>query len=123
MRRILISIDYIPVVFMGCKYEEDAKTVAEPGESVKEVDPPGSVFSDEEVEESEGHCVTREHVVTTCPDTLQTEACTWPDYVGIVQTVGPSAVWPGSEYRLEKLENGKMLITCNQGGPQGLTGW
>jgi hypothetical protein len=61
---------------MGCQYEEDTKTVAEPGEGVKEIDPPGSVLSDEEIEESEGDSVTREHVVSTCPDTLQTEACT-----------------------------------------------
>ena len=83
---------------MGCEDEEDAKAVAEPGESVEKIDPPGSVLSDEEVEESERDGVAREHVVPTSPDTLQTEACTWPDYVRIVQAVGPRAVWSRSEW-------------------------
>ena len=42
----------LPVVLVGCEYEEDTKAVAEPGEGVEEVDPPGSVLGDEEVEES-----------------------------------------------------------------------
>ena len=64
---------FLPVVLVGCEYEEDTKAVAEPGEGVEEVDPPGSVLGDEEVEESEGHCVAREHVVPTRPDPLHTE--------------------------------------------------
>ena len=66
----------LPVMLMGCKDKEDAKAVAEPGECVEEIDPPGSVLSDEEVEESERDSVAREHVVSTSPDTLQTKPCT-----------------------------------------------
>ena len=44
---------HLPVVLMGCKDEEDTKAVAEPGECVEEIDPPGSVLGDEEIEQSE----------------------------------------------------------------------
>ena len=64
------------VVLMSCKDEEDTKAVAEPGEGVEEIYPPRSVLCDEEVEESEGDSVAREHVVSTRPDTLQTKPCT-----------------------------------------------
>ena len=66
----------LPVMFMGCKDEEDAKAVAEPGECVEEIYPPRSVLCDQEVEEIVGDSVAREHVVSTSPDTLQTKPCT-----------------------------------------------
>ena len=63
-------------MLMGCKDEEDTKTVAEPCEGVEEIYSPRSVLGDEEVEESERDSVAREHVVSTSPDTLQTKPCT-----------------------------------------------
>jgi hypothetical protein len=46
----IFLIVILTVMLMGCKDEEDAIAVAEPGECVEEIDPPGSVLSYEEVE-------------------------------------------------------------------------
>ena len=59
------------VMFMGSKNEKDSKTVTKPRKSVEEEDSSGSVFSYEEIEESEWHSVSWKHVITACPNTLQ----------------------------------------------------
>ena len=67
--------DVDAVVLMGGEDEEDAEAVEQPGKRVQEVDPTTRVLRDEEVEEGEGDGVPGEHVVSTGPDTLQTQPC------------------------------------------------
>ena len=46
------------VVLMSSEDEEDSKAVTQPGKCVKEDNSARSVLGYEEVQESEGHCVT-----------------------------------------------------------------
>ena len=61
--------DVNAVVLMGGKDEEDAEAVEQPGKRVQEVDPTTCVLRDEEVQQGQGHCVSREHVVAASPGT------------------------------------------------------
>ena len=61
--------DVNAVVLMGGKDEEDAEAVEQPGKRVQEVDPTTRVLRDEEVQQGQGHCVAREHVVPARPHT------------------------------------------------------
>ena len=57
------------VMLMGGKDEKDAEAVEQPGKRVQEVDPTTSVLRDKEVQQGQGHCVSREHVVAASPGT------------------------------------------------------
>ena len=61
--------DVDAVVLMGGEDEEDAEAVEQPGKRVQEVDPTTCVLRDEEVQQGQGHCVSREHVVAASPGT------------------------------------------------------
>ena len=61
--------DINAVVLMGGEDEEDAEAVEQPGKRVQEVDPTTCVLRDEEVQQGQGHCVSREHVVAASPGT------------------------------------------------------
>ena len=61
--------DVDAVVLMGGEDKEDAEAVEQPGKRVQEVDPTTRVLRDEEVQQGQGHCVSREHVVAASPGT------------------------------------------------------
>ena len=60
--------DVDAVVFVRRQDEEDAKAVEQPCEGVEEVDSAACVLSDEEVQQGQRHCVSREHVVSASPE-------------------------------------------------------
>ena len=61
--------DIDAVMLVGCEDEKDAEAVEQPGKRVQEVDPTTRVLRDEEVQQGQGHCVSREHVVAASPGT------------------------------------------------------
>ena len=61
------------VVLVSGEDEEDAENVADPRESVEEVDAPRRVVRYEEVEQGQRDGVAAEHVVSACTDSLDTK--------------------------------------------------
>jgi len=84
--------DVNAVVLMGGKDEEDAEAVEQPGKRVQEVDPTTRVLRDEEVQQGQGHGVSREHVVAASPDPLQRHTSSGPDDIGVSQPIRPVAI-------------------------------
>ncbi len=68
---------------------------------MQEVDLPGGVLGDEEVEEGEGAGVAAEHVVAAGADALQGHPRAGPDGVGAVQLVPNVAVGPEEKKKSE----------------------
>ena len=60
--------DVDAVVLMRRQDEEHSKAVEQPSEGVEEIDSTTRVLRDEEVQQSQRHSVTGEHVVSASPD-------------------------------------------------------
>jgi len=89
------------VVLVRGQYEEYSEAVADPGEGVQEIYTPGSVFSDEKVEECEGDGVPREDVVATGPHSLKAQPSPGPDHVRGMQSLGPRGVRRGFTVKMD----------------------
>ena len=66
--------DVDAVVLVRRQDKEHTKAVEQPSEGVKEVDSATRVLRDEEIQQGQRHRVSREHVVSTCPD-FQMSTC------------------------------------------------